>query len=238
MNDQAPLNTQELAEIAQARAAFLSFLSLHFNTLPDTAFVAHLRDGELSAVLDALMNDPSIPAEIAAGARLMVDYLEQTRAEDPSKLSETLGVDRTRLYRGVAQGFGPPPPYEMVWSKTGEGFGVLQKVAGVYREAGLETSPDAQERLDYIGIELDFVRELALREADAWQAGSVEVARELLKAQQTFIDEHLGQWVPPFIQKAQEYVETDFYRGHMAMLQGYLAEEAQALRQLVEETGG
>jgi TorA maturation chaperone TorD len=111
----------------------------------------------------------------------------------------------------------------MVWSRTVKDYSVLQAVAGKYREAGLEPSADARERVDYMGLEMDFLRELALREAAAWDAGEQETARSLLASQQAFLSQHLGDWAPDFIAKALEYVETDFYKGHLLMMRGFLA---------------
>ncbi len=228
--------THEPEELARARAAFLSFLNLHFQVLPDVRFVERVRNGELSSVLEALVNDPSGGEEISTGASLMLNYVEKTRSVDKEKLSEELGVDRTRLYRGVAPGYGPPPPYEMVWSKVAQDFTILAQIAGIYAEAKLATSEEAQNRLDYIGVELDFVRELALREAAAWDSGDRETAHKWLATQHDFVSQHVGQWVPLFIERAMQMVETDFYRGHMMMLRGYLQSEQQELEALVSET--
>ena len=156
---------------------------------------------------------------------LMLNFLEKTRGMDLAKLTEKLGVDRTRLYRGVSKGYGPPPPYELVWSKNVEDFGVLQTISRIYKEAGLEPSPDTKERLDYISVEMDFLRELAQKEVLAWNSGDGLSASHLLEMQRNFMNQHFGEWVPLFIEKAFEYVETDFYRGHLLMLRGFIKEQ-------------
>ncbi len=243
MTSDEALKPEELAGLARARAAFNSFLNVHFTTLPDAAFVKRMRKGELASVLEALVKDGTVEPDIAAGASMMSAYLEKTRDENLDKMVETLGVDRTRLYRGVAVGYGPPPPNEMEWKKKEKkekGVGVLVAISGFYREMGLEPSPNVKERLDYISVEMDFMHELALREADAWESGSTENAKKMLKSQQTFLSDHLGQWVPAFITKAQEYVETDFYKGHMLMLRGFIkaqTEELASLTDLVDQDG-
>ncbi len=237
VTDQVVENPQELAQLARARAAFLSFLNLHFQVLPDVSFVERVRNGDLTSVLEALKSDPSDDVEIATGASLMEDFIDKTRNVDAAKLSDDLGVDRTRLYRGVAPSYGPPPPYEMVWSKNVQDISVLTTIAGIYAEAGLATSPDAHNRVDYIGVELDFVRELASREAAAWESGDADTANKWLKVQSSFMSEHVGAWVPAFIDKAMQQVETDFYKGHMLMLRGFLKSEQQELSELVSEAG-
>ena len=137
MSDDIALEPQELANIAKARAAFYSLLNVHFTTLPDQSFIQQIRNNEFAAMLDSIIKDDSVAKDVVVGATLMRDYIEKTRSDAIPDLAEKLGVDRTRLYRGVAPGYGPPPPYESVWSSGGEGTAILQAVAGVYREAGL-----------------------------------------------------------------------------------------------------
>ncbi len=235
MTDDGTLDWAELANLARARAAFYAFLNVHFQVLPDVPFVERLRNGELASVLEALVKETDGDADLATGASLMRDYIDKTRDVDAAKTSEELGVDRTRLYRGVAPGYGPPPPYEVVWSKNGQDWGLLTVIAGIYAKAGLQTSPEAHERPDYIGIELDFVRELALREADAWEAGDQATAKKLLQTQGGFLSEHVGQWVPAFVDRAMQQAETDLYRGHMLMLKGFLAEQQEELAATLQD---
>ena len=227
MIDQLAIRFGELAEAARARAAFCDFINLHFLTLVDQPFVTRLRNGELSSVLIALEQDETNDADMAAGAGLMLDYLEKTREMDLVQLVQELGVERTRLYRGVAKGYGPPPPYEMVWSEAVGDSGVLQTISGIYRKEGLEPSSAVKERLDYISVEIDFLRELALQEANAWEFGDQETAIHLFETQQDFLSHHLGVWIPDFIDNAFAYVKTDFYQGHLLMLRGFIQSEQQ-----------
>jgi TorA maturation chaperone TorD len=185
-------------------------------------------------MLEALVNDESAGADIVTGASLMRGFLDKSRNDDPLQLAENLGVDRTRLYRGVSPTYGPPPPYEMVWSTTWQEISLLQTLAGIYREMGMTPAPEAHERLDYIGVELDFMRELALREATAWESDPPAAAAKLLESQQAFMTEHLAGWPAAFVEKALEWVKTDFYKGHLLMLRGFIASEQQELASLVK----
>jgi TorA maturation chaperone TorD len=231
MANDAELNPQELAGAAKARAAFYAFLSVHFTTLPDAPFVERMRSGDFTTMLEALVKDDSVEPDIATGASLMRAYLDNTLGDEVAQLAEKLGVDRTRLYRGITPEYGPPPPYQTVWtrSRAGQDVDILQTLAGLYREMGLAPSPEATERLDYIGVELDFLRELALREAAAWESDKPETAATWVAAQQAFMNEHLGEWAPAFIEKALEWAKTDFYRGHLLMLRGFITGELRDL---------
>jgi TorA maturation chaperone TorD len=157
----------------------------------------------------------------------MSSFLQATRGDTPAVLSEKLGVDRTRTYRGLSPNYSPPPPYEMVWSHKWHEVNLLTELARIYREHGLGPSTEVVDRLDYAGLELEFIHKLAAQEAAAWDAGQTETAHALLVEQQKFFGEHMQQWVPSFVEKALEYAQTDFYRGHLWMLRGFIAEQVE-----------
>jgi len=234
-SDDQDLTSQDLAEIAKAREALGSFINLHFMTLLDAAFIERARAPEFTSVLLSLANEQAANTDIATGASMMSEYLEQTKFVELSQLVNTLGVDRTRLYRSVSKGYGPPPPYEMVWSNKASDHDLLVTIAKIYAEAGLTPSPEAKERLDYIGLELEFILELAKRETIAWESNERDEADKLLSIQHVFMSQHIGQWVPDFIEKAQEYVKTNFYKGHLTMLRGYITQQMDELAYLVSE---
>jgi len=221
------VDAQELAEFARARAAFSSFLTVHFVVLPDEQFVQQMRGPEVSAMLKALPNDGSVNEDMATGAALMDHFLETTRSDTPAELSEKLGVDRTRIYRGLSPTYGPPPPYEMVWSQTWPEMSLLPELARIYRENGLGPSAEIIDRLDYAGLELEFIHTLATREAAAWEAGDTAAAQALLQTQQQFFSEHLEQWVLSFVERVLAEAKTDFYHGHLLMLRGFILEQAE-----------
>ncbi|HEX7587065.1 MAG TPA: molecular chaperone TorD family protein [Anaerolineae bacterium] len=236
--NETPLNAQELTELARARASFYAFANIHFTNLPDMTFVNHVRSSNFLDALDALMYDASMPEDITKGAALMRGYLDSTMQTDGGKLTEYLGVDRTRLYRGLSPSYGPPPPYEAVWSKTERDVPtILMTISGIYQQVGMTVSEQARDRLDYVGVELDYEYQLAIKEAEAWQAGEAEKAADLLKRQEMFMREHLGMWVPGFVEKALTMAETDFYRGHLMMLRGFLAAEQERLQVILEDLG-
>ncbi len=222
--NESKLGVKEHADLARARAAFSSFLTIHFNVLPDEKFVKQMRRKEILSMLEVLPKDESVNEDISSGASLMYNFLKETYNDKPAQLSEKLGVDRTRLYRGISPVYGPPPPYEMVWSKTWSDLALLQVLAGIYRENGLAPSTEIVDRMDYLGLELEFMHALSMRETEAWEANKPEVANSLIEIQIKFFNEHLKQWVPDFVQKALEFVKTDFYHGHLLMLKGFILE--------------
>jgi len=223
--NETKMGVSEFSAVAKARAAFSSFLAIHFNVLPDEKFVRKIRRKEISTMLEILPKDTSTNEDIATGATLMLNFLKETYNDKPAQLSEKLGIDRTRLFRGISPTLSPPPPYEMVWSKEWQDVTLLQTLAGLYRENNLEISKDNIDRHDYLGLELDFLNTLAKRETAAWDAGKKEKAYSLYEQQNKFFRDHLEQWVPDFINKALEFSKTDFYHGHLLMLCGFISEQ-------------
>jgi len=61
-------------------------------------------------MLKFIPQDEAVNEDIASGAKLMESYLEATQGDKPAQLAEKLGVDRTRIYRGLSPSYGPPPP--------------------------------------------------------------------------------------------------------------------------------
>jgi len=231
------LAPNELAEIARARASLSTFLNVHFIALPDAGFIQRLRDAEFMSALESLATMDA--GELAHGAALMRGFIASTMSTAPDELAQTLGVDRTKLYRGVSPTYGPPPPCEAVWDqRVTDATAALQALAEIYIAAGMGMAADARERVDYIGVELDFLRVLALRELDAWQSGDPDDARASLDHQAAFVHDHLAQWVPAFVERALTDAQTDFYRGHLTMLRAFILAEndrLQALQEILSE---
>lgn len=227
---------EELLLAANTRAAFCSLLNAHFITLPDSDFVEHIQSADYILALESLTEDKTRQNDFFTGASLMLGYIRSTFSLDVAELAGMLGVERTRLYRGVTPGYSPPPPFEAVWSTNNNVSEVLQNLSGAYRIAGMTIVAEAKERLDYIGVQLDFLRQLALREVNDIQVGDEAGARISLERQATFLSEHLGQWLPLFIDKALEIANNDFYRGHLLMLRGFIAYEREQMKLLLLNT--
>jgi TorA maturation chaperone TorD len=227
------MNSQERQILTKARSSFCNFLTLEFLHLPDQDFVAKIQSPEVRAFLAGLAKDEDVHADIAEGAALMSSFLESNVNTPIDELSNLLGVDRTRLYRGVSPTYGPPPPYESVWNPAVSAANkFLAEIAAVYKADGLSLAEDAYERPDYIGVELAFLENLATKNLKAIKGGEDKKATKLAERQKWFIETHLVSWVPLFIGKALEFAKTDYYRGHLLMLRGFLLDQSEVLASL------
>ena len=78
----------------------------------------------------------------------------------------------------------------------------LADLGAFYAAFGLEMTPDAAERQDYISIELEFMSVLAAKEVYALEHQlEDEQATVCRDAQKKFLREHLGRWTPAFTRR-------------------------------------
>jgi TorA maturation chaperone TorD len=222
-----PRNDQssEAAESAQARAGMYSFLANLFNQRPDLELVKRMREmGAESFNLGGGEGDVSV--EVEKGLQEMASFIDDTQDLSEEQVEQNLAVDWTRLFRGVSPSYGPPPPYEGVYSEgVGNPAELLQAIMRTYHQYSVDIDPNAANRPDYIGIELDFLRHLNESEADAWLRGEREAALDFHAAQMDFLSRHLGRWFEKFCERAMEEAKTGFYLGFIRLIKGVLKEE-------------
>jgi len=109
---------------------------------------------------------------------------------------DSITREYTRIFSlTVAGGIAP---YELEYGDPGA-FSKTQRmadVAGFYQAFGMELA--AQERVDYIGAELEFMQWMALKESRGREVGKDEQVRVCRDAAAEFMNDHLGRWAPFF----------------------------------------
>lgn len=224
-------------EIALKRSTIYAFLSSFYNAVPREEFVAKMLSesfqkelGELAKLADG---------ELREGAELLEQFLRLNRERELEKLTEELAVEFTRLFRGIKKGYSPPPPYESVYLGEGRVMGVAtQKVMNHYLKAGFALNEEYGGPPDYIGTELKFLALASYREAESWKKGDKREALRLLKVQKTFLEEHVLAWVPKFCDVMLKEADTDFYRGVAKLTRGYLSQDVEQLKEILELAEG
>ncbi len=123
------------------------------------------------------------------------------------------------------------PPYETEYGSA-HLFQQAQRlgdIAGFYRAFGLEVSDRAKERVDHITVELEFMGFLSLKEAYALTHHGEEKASICREAQQKFLEEHLGRWVPLFSNLLRHKAPQGFYRHVVSLLEAFIRTECRRL---------
>jgi len=214
-----PLTTDN-APIVRSRAGMYGFLATIYNQQADSQMVRNLRKGEILTLLTSGCSNNFI-SDISQGLNEIAEFIQLSTEAPGNKVELLLAVDWTRLFRGVSPEKGPQPPYEGLYLNKGkDDQEVMQDVYRQYKNEGITIGSTFQNRPDYIGIELDFLRHLSDQEADAIDAGDNDRASKYSKSADAFLAEHLGQWCGKFCDLAITHAKTGFYRGALRLTKG------------------
>lgn len=136
---------------------------------------------------------------------------------------------RAAVYRVLAGAFAYPAP---------ERLEEIRHTAAM--AAGIEPSPAVAGALrvmaraagdveDHIGVELDFMAALALKEAWARAADVGEGLDIVRTAERTFLDDHLARWADAFAERLLQAPAPDFYGAAARLLAVWLRDECARL---------
>lgn len=183
---------------------------------PTSAFIAAMRD-RFGMSEPGAQDDSPTPAQQFA-----------TALADPAPdLAERLGIEHTRLFRGIQKHYGPPPPYESLYRGAELMGPPALAVRAAYAEAGLSGVVPADGLPDGLDTELRFLALLAFNEGECWAAGASQTATEQIERQRLFLDAHLLCWLPAYVPQIEAQAQEPLYRAALAMMLDY-AEQARA----------
>jgi len=144
---------------------------------------------------------------------LTLDIIEALKREDGlSTLQQQLAQEFVKLFRGLREGEGPPPPYESIYIGAPDPLAAIASVADFYRQAGLSPMPGVDDQPDHLGAELRFLALLAKAEAEALNTGEQSDSDQYRMFRRSFLDRHIGTWVAEYCQALCEATEQPFYR--------------------------
>lgn len=159
------------------------------------------------------------------------DFLAANHDRDAQEVLRDLKVEYTRLFLGPGE--APVYPYESIYRDKDPMSGrtiikgpSTRAVEALYRQHGLRLSADIHDLPDHIAIEMEFMYFLTDKESAAWRAGDVETAKELRRAEQEFMVEHLCHWAPEFSRKLHNTARSKLYLAVAVFMREYLAIES------------
>lgn len=231
-------SANDWAEVAQSRSSVYGFLAALYSQLPDMQFANGVIGSDFLAFLESVKDSSDQPSDVREGAALMAQFAQDVQGLSAEDLRTKVRVERTRLLRGVKPGYGPLPPYESVYAhrETEVDAHSVANIAGIYARCGAAMPEGTHEQPDYIGLELDFMRHLCAKEAQAWQTGNVGEARIALDVQRQFLAEHLGMWVPSFCDAMRADAQLALYQGLALFTKGFVEDEVEKVVMLMELT--
>lgn len=227
-NDSARAGQKAGAGRARDRAAAYRLLSWFLLESPDEHFLDAMMAGDVGSWLTS---DDAATSPVAGGLAELRDFLAARQAGGSDKLCLELATQWTRLFRGVAPGYGPRPPYEAIYrAKEGGAQGeLLLDLGRLYSEAGVALLEGRTERLDYLGLELDVMGLLCSEESAFRLQGSVEDAVDCRDLQRRFLQEHLLSWATAYCEVILNETGVPFYHGVARALSAFLSDEALSL---------
>ena len=226
------------ADIASGRAAFYGLLIAVFEHLPGQGLLAKIKDGEFERLLAGHreLGDYAI----RAGLDKISSYQIAIRERPQEDVLTELSVDRTRILRGTGHA-DMKPPYEGLYRKGARFVDSVLEVKRFYLRSGLVPDESAGDSADYLFVELDFMRQLCLREeALRLRQGEVgetvaAIIAKTIALQEEFLRLHLGNWVGDFCSAVAKHASTDFYRGFALILDAYIRMDRKWLASLVRQ---
>lgn len=109
------------------------------------------------------------------------------------------------------------------------------EVRAIYRAAGLEIPDSWRQSEDHIAVELEFMVIMGQRAIDALDAGDKAKASKCLMTSYHFLEDHLANWIPLFVDSIFKFAQTDFYRALGYLTRGFIAEDKAFLEEVLEE---
>lgn len=156
------------------------------------------------------------------GCRRMSDYFAQCADRPASQTAQELGVDWTLAFRGVNPAKGPKPPYAGAWiAADNVGVDVMLAINSRYVDKGLCCGSGRLNRMDYLGVEVEFIAHL-LQECAA--ASSEEEREGLASEVAEFEDQFILSWLPRYRESVEATCKTEFWKGYLELLEAALVD--------------
>jgi len=162
------------------------------------------------SLLDGLGNLKSCMEQVCTEAGKYVNSIQADIAVMVG--TKNLEVDYARLFVGPFNLLAPP--YGSVYLE-GE-----RRVMGVstadvlkrYQAAGLDVATGFKDAADHIAAELEFMHFLVFKAMEAANQDDGDHIVTCLLDQQSFLEDHLGAWVPEFTGNVVDNAMTSFYQ--------------------------
>ncbi|MGI6732290.1 MAG: TorD/DmsD family molecular chaperone [Anaerovoracaceae bacterium] len=202
---------------AHIRGSIYAFLTEAFIRLPDEGFIGNMKS---PGTLEFLTNIKNLKNDkIKSGIMLIEGYINLFEGEDKETYLESMAVDRTSLIRPVQKGT-LKAPYEGLYNKKENANKIILNVKKFYKKVGILPYSRAKDSEDFFCTQLDFMRQLCIMEAK-------DLREDIKDLQKEFLHTHLGSWIGEYCREAIPLAKTDFYKGLLMFLDGFIELEKQ-----------
>ncbi|MFW5918464.1 MAG: TorD/DmsD family molecular chaperone [Haloferacaceae archaeon] len=204
-------------EIYDARLELVDFLIETFWDTPSEEFVEGLLTEEPTLPEESI-NDP-----MDEGLAMLREWIDRNRDRSVETVREELEREYTKLFVGPRP---PVLPHESYYREDVDFLGDgLANVEESYRAAGWTSPEEYPEEDDFVAVELAFLRYLI---------GAQRQGREeTVGFERVFLEEHLMEWIDPFIQELREQADPGLYLAAGLLFAGLVEFEDELIAQLV-----
>lgn len=204
-------------ELHTARIEIVDFLIEVFWDVPDEDFIERL-------VTDGIqVPEDSVNDRLDEGFELLRAWRDDVQDEPIDELHDQIEREYTDLFVGPRP---PILPHETYYRDDTEFIGDgLAEIEASYAGAGWSPPEEYPEENDFIAVELAFLRALI-----EWQADGRE---EAYGYERVLLDEHLFEWVDPFIADLREEADPGLFLAAGLIFGGLVTFEDELVAQLV-----
>ena len=220
------MTAEDLAALCETRATTYGWLARIYRSEVDEPFLEELCAMEYPVETGSELMD--------VGYYIIAKWLSNAWVDPILRLS----IDYTKTFLGSGiDTYSAAYPYESVY--TSEKRLLMQdardEVLAIYRANRLDKSDTWNVGEDHIAVELEFMRILNDRAAQALRDNDMDRAFTQLNTQRNFLLNHMASWIPVFTQDVRRFAETMFYEGVSYVTEGFLEEDLVLLDSIVDE---
>jgi TorA maturation chaperone TorD len=197
--------------LARIRRDFYSLLSSVYIHIPEKKTLGFAWEPAVELLSFPQEGSEEALQHIDKGLKLIKSYGSRNALLDEKTLTN-LSKDWTRLFRGVERD-GILPPYESLYRTGKLQEKPAREIHRLFSQMGIRVPDEWHQPQDYIGVELDFMRLLCSREFEVYEKQEKKSIIEVVKAEKSFVEHHLGAWASKFCEKMGEQAREDYYRG-------------------------
>lgn len=204
---------EDMEQVSAGRAATYGLLARLYRTEVDEALLKELRGMRVPAST----GNEDVDAGYRAIAACVANAWDGTLTE--------LAADYFHVFYGEGvDSYSAAHPFESVYTSPKRLLmqDARDEVLAIYRAAGLDKDPAWREGEDHIALELEYLKVMAARTAEALGAGDEDAAAQLLVCQRNFMDDHVLAWTPMLTADMRRFAKTGFYLGLAQLTDGFL----------------
>ena len=183
--------------------------------------------------LDAAIDDRSFATELLEAATKCSTPKGDSDLEEKARaVRDTTPADVEELRRTYAATFGTGGEasisrYEVAYAPGSlvTNTDRMADIAGFYSAFGLEIADDARDRTDYLPTQLEFLQHLTLQVAYLDDEGDEDGVAVVTEATRSFLEDHVGRWVPRFVDAVEEETNEAFYLALGELLEAFVTAE-------------